>query len=73
MTPARVVVRLAPGLPRDFVPDVPDGSIVAVNDLEVLMDHPVHPVVALPSARVEQRGPACLRVYELVALGGAAR
>jgi hypothetical protein len=67
----RVVVRFAPGMPRDFVPDVADGAIVALNDLEVLVHHPIRPVVALPSGRIEQRGPARLRVYELHALGGA--
>jgi hypothetical protein len=69
MTRARVVVRLAPSLPRNYVPDVADGAVVALHDLEVLMDHPIYPVVALPSSRVEQRGPVRLRVYELHALG----
>ena len=69
MTRAQVVVRRAPGLPPTFGPDIPDGAVVPFYDLEVLIHHPIHPLVALPSSRIEQRGPARLRVYELHALG----
>jgi hypothetical protein len=73
MHPTHVVVRMSDGLPQNYLADIEDGAVARLGDLELLADHPVRPAIALPSARVERRGAAVLRVYEVYAVGTAVR